>query len=150
MSRGSADICFGVAFDEDYEFPWTDTEDRDIEAWWYKTSGFKASFEPWDGNGDKAPGYTEEKASTYFKERREWMAAHPLPVELVDYNWIDSNMYVLAVRHSRKTSCEGSVESLLPLPVVTSDRLKEYFEFCADHQIVLPGEPRWLLTSRWS
>lgn len=43
-------ICFGVVFEEDYEFPWDD--ENNFEKWWQTVNGFKPSFEIYDDKGE--------------------------------------------------------------------------------------------------
>lgn len=139
-------ISYGVAFEEGFEFPWGD---RDIDDWWYEASGFKATFEPWDAEGERAPGYTDERVSAYFKEKREWLQAHPLPVTTVNYCHSDYPMYILAAAGSARTASRGSVEHVLPLPAVDFAMETAFLQFCADYQIVLPMTPTWLLSAYW-
>lgn len=149
----NGEISYGVAFDEGYEFPWDKDHDGDIDDWWiYGVHGFKHSFELFDSagnylNGRKPP---EDEISRYFDEKREFAAAHPLPVELVNYCSGDYPMYVLAVPGVGIVARRGYPTEFAPEKLaVTENGRNAFLKFCADHGIELPKEPEWLLTSYW-
>ena len=96
-------ICYGVAFEDGYEFPWDADYDGDIDAWWiYEVHGFKHSVEIFDTAGCYLNGRepSPDEVSRYFKEIRDFSEAHPLPVKLVNYCSGDCPMYALAVPSS--------------------------------------------------
>ena len=79
----NAQLCFGVLFDEDTEFPW-DTEDYagDIEEWWLtEVCGYQPSVALFDAQGEYLAGRrpSEEALSHYFAEKRAFAKAHPVP-----------------------------------------------------------------------
>lgn len=119
-------ISYGVAFEEGFEFPWVKTE-QDIDDWWEEVVGFKPSVQPWDAQGNRrgSEAQYEQNCTTYFKEKREWAQAFPLPVTLVNYCSDSCSMYILAVAGSVRTANRGSVEDVLPM------------------------SPRWLLSAYW-
>ena len=144
-------ICFGVAFEEGFEFPWGDGE---IEDWWtYTVHGFKHSFELFDADGNYLNGRqpSKDETSRYFNERREFDAAQPaLPVLLVNYCSGECPMYVVAVPGSVRTARRGYPEGIDPsLLTVTVDERENLLKFFAAHGIEVPAEPAWLLTSYW-
>jgi len=55
-------ICYGVKFEEDFEFPWDDDPYLDEDDWWLE-------------------GASEAEIDEH---RRDWLKAHPLPFELVN------------------------------------------------------------------
>jgi hypothetical protein len=143
-------ICYGVAFEEDFEFPWGDEE---IEDWWAHTvHGFKHSFELFDASGNYLNGRepSKDESSRYFAERREFDAAHPLPVKLVNYCSSECPMYAIAAPSTIRTARRGYPTTLdlasLRVPESESAGLLKFF---ADHGIEAPDAPAWLLTSYW-
>lgn len=146
-------ICYGVAFDEGHEFPWSGEHDGDIDAWWlYGVHGFKHSFVLFDAFGKYLNGRepSREECSRYFAESREFVAAHPLPVALVNYCSGDCPMYALAVPRTILTARRGYPTEFDPAALTISDAEREaLLKFCAEHGIDLPQEPAWLLTSYW-
>lgn len=146
-------ICYGVAFDEDYEFPWNKEHDGDIDAWWlYGVLGFKHSFELFDAAGNYLNGRepSREESSRYFAESREFVASRPLPVELLNYCSGDCPMYALAVPGTVLTARRGYPAEFDPAALtVTDDGREALRKFCIDYGIELPQEPTWLLTSYW-
>lgn len=115
LSRGGAmgvstdgQLCFGVMFDEGFEFPWGwdgDGEfDGDIEEWWRSVNGYVCPMEsPWDEDGNRNPGYSDNdpRIDEYFRVRREWLEANPIPVDLVNYCSGDCAMYILTLDNER-------------------------------------------------
>lgn len=146
-------ICYGVVFDEEYEFPWDKEHDGDIDNWWlYEVHGFKHSFELFDAdgcylNGRKPSG---EESSRYFNESMDFAAAQPLPVVLVNYCSGDCPMYVLAVPGTVITARRGFPEEFDPASLAVTDSGRDaLLKFCSDHGIELFQDPTWLLTSYW-
>jgi len=143
-------LCYGVAFEEDFEFPWVDGE---IEDWWtYTVHGFKHSFEIFDGDGNYLNGRKppEDEVSRYFEERRAFDAAHRLPVALVNYCSGDYPMYALAAPSTVRTATRGSPTVIDPASLVVADDERDaLLRFLAEHDIEAPEAPAWLLTSYW-
>ena len=146
-------ICYGVAFDEEHEFPWDEEHEGDIDSWWiYGVHGFKHSFELFDSAGCYLNGRepTREESGRYFAESSKFAAAHPLPVELVNYCSGDCPMYVLAVPSTVLTARRGYPTEFDPAALTVTDEGRDTLrKFCADHGIKPPKEPTWLLTSYW-
>lgn len=143
-------ICYGVAFEEGFEFPWGDGE---IEDWWaYTVHGFKHSFELFDGDGNYLNGSKPSKddVSRYFEERRAFDAAHQLPVELVNYCSGDYPMYALAIPSTVRKASRGNPTVIDPTTLAVSATEHEaLLKFMADHAIEASDSPAWLLTSYW-
>jgi hypothetical protein len=143
-------LCYGVAFDEDFEFPWGESE---IEGWWtYTVHGFKHSVELYDSDGGLLHGRkpSRDEVQRYFEERHLFDAAHPLPVALVNYCSDDCPMCAIAVPSTFRKARRGypTVIDLASL-VVSDDERAALLNFCAAHDIELPEAPAWLLTSYW-
>ena len=142
-------ICYGIAFEEDFAFPWGDN----LEEWWtYKVHGFKHSLELFDADGSYLNGRKPTAAETerYYGERRAFNATIPLPVQLVNYCSGDYPMYALAVPSTVLTASRGNPTVFEPSALtVTRSEKDALLKFLADHNIEAPSEPAWLLTSLW-
>lgn len=142
-------LCYGVAFEEDFEFPWGD----DIEDWWvYTVHKFKHSFELFDSAGNYLNGRepSRDENARYWQERRDFEALHPLPVEVVNYCSGDYPMYLLAVPGTVRVARRGFAEPIDPSSLVVSDEDRDrLMGFLNDHGIDVPSPPGWLLTSYW-
>lgn len=74
----NAEISYGIIFEEDFEFPWTDGEDNDIDNWWlYTVNGYKHPFEIYDDKGMRIEGIDEARKDAYYEEMRTFENAHP-------------------------------------------------------------------------
>ena len=148
-------ICFGIMFEEDFEFPWTNYEDGegDIESWWiYQVHGFKHDIELYDERGEYLNGHkpSDEELERYYGPKREFEKTHPLPVELVNYCSGDCAMYILAVPSSCLSARRGYPEEFNPTDLMVSAADKEVLiHFCDQHGIEAPSEPKWYLSSLW-
>jgi hypothetical protein len=146
-------ISYGVAFEEEFEFPWSEEREGDIYAWWiYDVLEFKHSTEIY---ADTKSGYVgdvkpaEDVITAYHKERREFSNAHPLPVEVVNYCAGEYPMHILAVPRTVKTANRGEPTKFDPEELTVTDAERDaLLKFCADHGIT-HEEPAWMLTSYW-
>lgn len=147
-------LCFGVVFDEETEFPW-DAEpfDGDEDEWWLVETGWKYDGEqPFTEDGDYAPSFSRDdpRVGAYFKDRREWKDAHPLPVELINYCSGDYPMWMIAVPATVKKARRGDpvaidVTGLDPHP----EGERALTEFCEKYGLKYEGQPSWWLSSYW-
>lgn len=140
-------LLFGVVFEEGFEFPWDDHDD--IEDWWREVSGFRPTFSPYTPEGEYAEGVKsgDPRIDAYYSERRQWDAAHPLPVELVNVCSGDYPIYALAVLGTVTRARRGYPE---PITRQLGDVFPEpLVEFCEAHGIEMPGDAGWLLASYW-
>lgn len=141
-------ICFGIAFEEGFEFPWG--EDGDEENWWREQQGYKPSMKLYDERGNHLPSVTQGDSDRVYAEQRAFNTEHPLPVAIVNYCSGDCPMYILAVPSSVLTNLRGYAERFDPADLsVTDEEKAALLRFCADHGIEVPAEPAWLLTSYW-
>ena len=157
MDQRAAKIFYGVAFDEEAEFPWdTDEYDGDPELWWFGVQDFEPTVElfmlegDWiDGEGVKAP---QEKIDQYYRERREFKESHPpLPVERVAHSSHDWPMYILAVPGTVKWKLAGPGYPLVFEPsdlVVSQAERQALLEFCEAYGFEFEGEPGWFCVPR--
>jgi hypothetical protein len=145
-------ICYGIKFEEgdEIEFPWNlaDGSDDDVEDWWlFSVKDFKYSKECY-GDSGRLPGITDADVDLHYKERRDFLVAHPVPVELVNYCSADCPMYILAYPASVVIANRGYPLELSQLPDVPHAR-EALLDFCSNHGIKRPTEPKWWLSSYW-
>ncbi len=143
-------ICYGIAFEEGYEFPWNTTH-GDINDWWLSVCGYKPTEELYDSDGNYLDGQEppREQIERYFDERRAFAEAHPMPVELVNYCSGECAMYVLAVPSSVIIARRGYPEEFDPAQLnVTLLDVDALLQFCKAHNIET-SDPKWFLTSYW-
>jgi len=146
-------ICFGNAYEEDFEFPW-DAEpwNGDHEDWWRAECGYAPSKELFDGEGDYIDGIKPEQAviDAYFKEQRDFDAAHPFPVSLVNYCSGDYPMWILAVPSSVLSNSRGEARAFRPAELDVSDEeIAALREFCIKYDLIPAEDATWYLTSYW-
>lgn len=146
-------ICFGIAFEEGKEFPWSSEEyDGDIECWWiYAIHKYQPPFEVYDSDGEYLGGIkpSDEKLDEYYQTKREFENAHPLPFRLVRHCMGDYPMYILAIPRTIKVASRGYPEEVKPDEmIVTQDEYDLLIEFCEIHGIEVET-PRWWLSSMW-
>jgi hypothetical protein len=147
-------ICFGILFEEGFEFPWDVPDyDRDIDEWWLmKANGYKPSFELFNKEGEYLTKGkpAQDVIEKYFDERRKFIKDKPLPVALVNYCSVDYAEYILAVPSSRMHARRGYPVSFEPEALrVTVEDIAVLKKFCGDHGITYEGEPKWYLSSLW-
>ena len=102
-----AKIAFGVDFGEDTEFPWN-AYDGEITEWWRELHGFVSPVPTpdWSSARNRTPEY-DAQCSAYFKAQRDWDAAHPIPVDVIDHCSGDYPMTILAVPGTLTTASRG-------------------------------------------
>ena len=142
-------ICYGIKFDEDFEFPWANDNEA-IEGWWRKVNGYIPPFQLYDEDGDYV-GKTKpatEKIVTYYQAQGQWDAAHPLPIELVNVCSMSSPIYILADASTVVTARRGYPEEINPATMFGDRDL--LLNFCKKYDIDTDGaEPKWYLSSFW-
>jgi len=150
-------ICYGVVFEEGYEFPWgKDGEDGGIEDWWMEINGYKPPFEIYDENGDYIDGKRPptEKMDQWYESRIAWKKQNPLPVEMINYCSIDYPMWILAVpnigiRCHRGDPTPFELRELGDTPESFSANAKAMMEFLTKHNLKYREGPGWFLSSYW-
>lgn len=146
-------ICYGVLFDEDHEFPWDEWEDG-IEEWWlYRVCDYHNPFELFDERGNWLDGAKppEQRIREYYDHRHTFLDSHPIPVRLVNYCSGDYPMYIVAAPSSVIIASRGYPEAIgvRSFATVTEEEAVLLIEFCRKHLGVTEG-PRWWLSSYWS
>ena len=149
-----AQICYGIAFEDGFEFPWDDDEQYDdIDDWWLHVLGFSRSFEIYDVYGEYLGGVepSSERIEQYYQEQRDFENISPkLPVKLVVHCSGDFPMYILAVPRSCLRASRGYPEQFdfAPFSVTKAER-EALLEFCKTYEIECADEPHWWLSSYW-
>lgn len=143
-------ICYGVKFEEDTELPWGEL---DWEEWWRSVRGYKRPFQLYDDNGEYIDGKRppENKISEYFHHQRDWDAANPMPVTMVNYCSGECPMYILAVPSSVKVARRGYPEEIDPLDLaVAHEEVEPLLAFIREYMPAAENpEPKWYLSSYW-
>lgn len=149
-----AQLCYGIAFDEDTEFPWSGEEfDGEIEIWWRQMLGYRPSFEIFDEDGNWPDGVEppEERIDAYFEERENFDRDHPaLPVEVVHHCSANHPMYILAVPVTSIVAKRGYPVAVKPETLyVPPAKVDALIAFCNAHGIPA-SPPKWWLSSLWA
>lgn len=148
-SCSDATICFGIAFEEGYEFPWDSMEfDNDLEDWWLSVNNYEPPFQLWQEDENGVFQYVEEnrhRSSEYYQHQRDWLKEHPLPVEEHRCGSYECYNTVLAVPN---TTVDGDWEyptEFNPKDLVISPTDLRPFEEFIDKYVPDAKEPKWLL-----
>jgi len=57
-NRASSNLCYGMIFEEGFEFPWTDEDgNSDLDKWWLKVNGYKEINKLFGDDGEWLPEY---------------------------------------------------------------------------------------------
>ena len=137
-------ICFGVLFEEGYEFPWDCEEyDYDIDVWWDEMNGFNPPF-PFNSS------LSEEEQQKYFEYRRNFKKQHPLPVDTVNYCSCDYPMYILAIPKTWFIANRGYPVKFNPKELeVSQNEINNLLDFCEKYGLKFIDGPVWFLSSNW-
>lgn len=144
-------LCYGMEFEEGYEFPWSDIDD--IDTWWREELGFKHKKYIWkDDESDYLDGITEEEKDFYYQEIRDFDKANPCPVELVFCGSMASDCYstvIAAPKPMVRGSWDGATQFHPDEFKVRPEVLQKYYEFMNKYfEDVFEGG-KWLLTVNW-
>lgn len=144
-------ICYGIAFEEEFEFPWSEYDD--IEDWWvFTVLGFKHAVEIYNSEGECIDGARPAQAliEKYYSDIHVFKKAHPLPVKIVTYCSGDYPKYIIAVPGTCISCSRGEWVEFDPTKLVVIEEQKAaLLQFCSDYGIEHEQEPQWLLTSYW-
>lgn len=148
-------ICYGIMFEEDFDFPWGDAKyDGDIEEWWKEVSGYvNPHFNPWTEDGDYKEGvaHDDPRIQEYHDHRYDWAQNNPLPIEVVNYCSGDCPMYILAVPSTFESASCGYPTVINTRELVVKDEAeKDLIDFCKKHGIEVDDTSiGWWLSSLW-
>ncbi len=142
-------ICFGVAFEEDFEFPWGD----DIEAWWKDVNNYvNPEFNPFTEEGDYKPGInnSDPRIQKHWTHQRQWEKDNPMPVDLINYCSGECPMFIIAVPQTVITANRGYPVTVDPELFLLNEAIykQQLLDFFNKYDIK-SAEPKWLLSSYW-
>lgn len=150
-------ICYGVIFPEEFQFPWGDTEKDNIDTWWIeKVHKYKPPFQLYDEKGAEIGNPTKERSDEWWEHRRVFEKAHPLPVTLVNCCSLSHPKYILACPSSIMISNRGYPQPFLRSGLQAEPReIMALGKFLEEHLKVPLDEgnsptPQWYLSSYWS
>lgn len=149
-------ICFGILFPEEFEFPWGNTEKDNIDTWWIeKVHNYKPPFDLYDKKGAPIGNPTRERTGEWWEHRSAFEKAHPLPVKLVNYCSLSVPQYIVACPSTIKFCLRGYPAPFLPSDLQAEPKeimalgkfIREYLKVVLDQKD--SPEPKWWLSSYW-
>lgn len=144
---GIAQLCYGIAFDDDTKFPWG--ENGNIESWWVGVIGFKPTVEICDNRGNWIGG-TEPSADVikrYYKEYLDFILENELPIEIVTHGHCDFPVTILAVKETVISAYPGHPKEISASDFqVPLDGKAALLKFCYDYGIEYETGPRWWMS----
>lgn len=136
-------LCCGIVFEEDFEFPWGGME---LDEWWREVNDCPIE-SPYDGYGDYKPGVTD--SGDYWDRIYSWDKENPFPFELVNYCSGDCPAWILAIPSSVRSCSRGDPLEFNPTDlIITSEEVRRLLNFCMRFDIKW-FEPTWYLSSYW-
>lgn len=152
-------ICFGLKFDEDVEFPWS--EQDSLESWWKDVNGYQNPFELYGSDGNYLPHVklvgdrfnlrpTDDVWDAFYGPMLAWEKANPLPIELVNYCSGDCPMWIIALPDTVTRARRGyPVEINDAYVSIEAAKTVPLLDFCAKYGISGGEGPQWWLGSYW-
>lgn len=147
-------ICYGIAFEEDHEFPWDKEEyEYGINEWWKAVNGYNQPVEVYDEHGEYINGIgpDEKIFREYYDHKHDWEEKNPLPIELVNYCSLECPMYILTISASVITARRGypTVLSGEEFDINAVD-VNPIIDFCQEYNIEYDIDKfQWYLSSYW-
>jgi hypothetical protein len=143
-------LCYGILYEEGFEFPWTDSGEEDWEQWWRDENNYVPPYKPEElwGEEERVEGVTEEMIDEYFDKQREWDKANPLPFDVINVCSGDYPIYMLCVPSSFHKAWRGDpvvIESL----EVDEDDVQSFLVFLDKYNLSGTQDPQWFLSSYW-
>ena len=155
-------ICFGIAFEEDTEFPWDDDKyDGDMDNWWLEVRGWQPSKQIYNEEGNYIDGVEppQEDIDRYHHERTRFLEMNPYPVELVRHCHHKEAMYILAVPGRTMSARRGYPKTFTKHDIfVSSGEELNLLSFCQEFGLEYDEAPitvesiglaSWHLASYW-
>lgn len=144
-----AQICYGIAFEEGFEFPWgIEPWWGDHEAWWRDVNGYESLWYPYTEDGDYKPGVdgNDPRVDEYHSHKSSWIRENPFPLTLVHCGSYDFSEVILAVT-STFVIAEGYGESFRPSQLIVHDGSRNVLlDFCRMWNIE-SNHPKWWLST---
>lgn len=128
-------LSFGVAFEEDFEFPWSDFDkyDDDITDWWLEVTGYVQPLEL-------------TCFESIYDSKKKWLELNPIPVGLVKRGYHDSSSYIIATL-TMGVEWDETVTITPDLFNNVEQDTKVITDFLNKYNIEYEGKPNWLLSS---
>lgn len=145
-------ICFGILLEEGVTLPWADDDgERYIDDWWRDQCGYVPTKQLYDEDGKHLPGVTKQDVDDFYKHRREFDAAHPCPVVMVNVCSGDCPVYIIAIPDTVKSARRGYPEKIdRDADFALNPKLVQLLEeFVDKHEIEYEDGPHWYLSSYW-
>jgi hypothetical protein len=144
-----AQLCYGIAFDSETEFPWSEADG--IDEWWITVQGFKPTVEIYDEDDNWINGVQPDRDTVvnYYNERHEFIKTmRELPVHPVTHCSCEYPMTILAVKGTFVSASRGNPKliNVSKLHVSPEDQA-ELLEFCREYGIKYSLGPCWWLSS---
>lgn len=152
-------ICYGIAFEEGYEFPWLEDKwEGDEEKWWFNgVCGYKPPFIIYNNEGefinDERP--PQKIMDEYYNHYDEFKKANPMSVDIVGHCSYDYRMFVVAVKGTFVSSSRGDLTEII-CNEIGQDQIKIIIDFCNkyckppnDYCEFPEMKPCWLLSSMY-
>jgi len=140
-------ICFGIALEEEQEYPWDEYEE--IEEWWlHEVLGYKHPFEIYDSEGNYIDGIRPDEATMkkYYNAESAVYNKSPLPIELVTHCSYEYPMYIVALPGTKLRAYRGDPKRV-EMRRVPEEEKRILTDFCDRHEIEYSGKPCWWLAS---
>ena len=142
-------LSYGIPFDEDFVFPWSEYVDGEIYEWWEVENGYTPLYHVFSG-GEYAPGFTKDDPRVYeeYDNNNRWRKENPIPIELVMYCSYDYPTYLIAAPEYNYSVSRGYASKIrLPSHEEIAKYRKTIVDFCNKWGIEMPCEPDFYLTS---
>lgn len=129
-------LSFGVAFEEDFEFPWSDFDkyDDNITNWWLDVSGYVQPPEL-------------HCYESIYDSKKKWLDLNPMPVGLVRRCSYDESSYILATLTMGVEWDETLRLDLEQLAINIETDTKIITDFLNKYKIKYEVNPSWILSS---
>ena len=150
-------LCYGIAFEIDYEFPWLNEKwEGELEDWWFKgICKYKPLFEIWNNQGEYIDGIkpSEQKIKKYYKNYNKFKKDNPMPVDVVQHCSYNYPMYIIAVPGTYQNNCRGDVTEI-KIRDISKKEEQNVIDFCEkycknEYDKFPKMELKWLLTSMY-
>lgn len=143
-------ICYGIVFEEGFEFPWN-TAGQELDDWWRDQTGYKPDRPLYNARGERLPGVSGADLDTYFEKQYAWDKANPCSVQEVNYCSDDCPMYILAIPSTVKIARRGLPQVIvrhLDLEFEPGER-EAFLSFIQKYDIKCKSLPAWYLSGFW-
>ena len=141
-------LCYGVEYEEDYEFPWGSD---DAEDWYYyKILGFNHSVEIYTPEGGYIGGIrpSDKVINKYYAEYAAFKEKRALPFRVVWHCSAEYPMYILAQPNSVLTASRGYPVEVDMNVDVSGDVNTRFVAFLQKYNLDI-HPCKWIMASYW-